>query len=133
MMKKYFIFIAALMIVFFGFACADKGLNLVGKWYVEWEGGVANYKGYLYINKKMSNNQYSGTLDLSYGDGKNIRQDAVITLKNPDTVIVNCMNPSQPGWNPDNFYLTLKENIMFGNSKDAKGVKGKKVYLKKVS
>ena len=133
MMKKYLISIAVMMVVFFGLSCADKGANLVGKWYVEWEGGRANYKGYLYINKKISNNAYSGTLDLTYGEGKNIKQDAVITLKTPDTVIVNCMNPSQPGWNPDNFYLTLKENVMFGNSKDATGVRGKKIYLKKVS
>lgn len=131
-MKKYLISIAVVMIVFFGLSCADKGVNLVGKWYVEWEGGKANYKGYLYINKKISDNQYSGSLDLSYGEGKNIKQDAIITFKAPDTVTVNCMNPSQPSWNPDNFYLTLKENIMFGNSRDAKGVKGKKIYLKKV-
>jgi hypothetical protein len=72
-------------------------------------------------------------LDLTYGAGKNIKQDAVITLKTPDTVVINCMNPSEPSWNPDNFYLTLKENIMFGNSKDSKGVAGKKVYLKKVN
>jgi protein involved in sex pheromone biosynthesis len=133
MMKRYLIFIAVMTIVFLGFSCADKGGNLVGKWYVEWEGGMASYTGFLYINKKISKNAYSGTLDLTYGEGKNIKQDAVITLKTPDTVIVNCMNPSQQGWNPDNFYLTLKENIMFGNSRDAKGVAGKKVYLKKVN
>jgi hypothetical protein len=132
MMKKYLISLAVMIIIFFGLSCSDKGVNLVGKWYVEWEGGRANYKGYLYINK-ISNNEYSGTLDLSYAEGKNIKQDAVITLKPSDTVVVNCMNPSEPGWNPDNFYLTLKENIMFGNSRDAKGVKGKKVYLKKVN
>jgi len=132
MMKKYLVLVSAMMLVFLGLAYADKGVNLVGKWFVEWEGGVNNYKGYLYINKKISNTEYSGTLDLSYGEGKNIKEDAVITLKTPDSVVVNCMNPSQPGWNPDNFYLTLKENIMFGNSKDANGVVGKKIYLKKV-
>jgi hypothetical protein len=130
-MKRYLVLVTLVMIFFSGLTYADSGVNLVGKWFVDWEGGRNHYKGFLYINKKISDSDYSGVLDLTYGDGKNIKQDAVITLKTPDTVVINCMNPSQPDWNPDNFYLTLKDNSMYGNSQDSKGVVGHKIVLKK--
>lgn len=131
-MKRFLVLITFVMIFFSAFTYADTKVNLVGKWFVDWEGGKHNYKGFLYINKKISDSEYSGILDLTYGEGKNIKQDAIITLRPHDAVVINCMNPSQPDWNPDNFYLTLKDNIMHGNSRDSKGVTGHKIIIKKV-
>jgi tetratricopeptide (TPR) repeat protein len=91
------------------------------KWRVEWKGGRTNalYTGSLFINNKLDDKTYTGSMRVNTPQGQVVSQNAIVYIKK-SKVEIRCSNPSNPRYPADNFFLDLSGNTMTGYDRDVK-------------
>jgi hypothetical protein len=103
---------------------------IIGSWGLVWEGARDNYTGTLRVTTGKTEKVFDAKLNLLKSDGSKIAEDAKITVTG-DEVRIECVNPSQKGWNPDRFYVVRNGDRMEGYSLDTAGQRGQKIVFNK--
>ncbi len=101
-------------------------VDLRGTWTLSWRGARDNYTGTLVVSNKVDANKFSGTIETINSKGVRVTQDAVLIVGD-GAVTINCSNPSQTPYYPDNFYVNYNGKFMTGHSVDSSGQLGSSI------
>lgn len=109
---------------------AAQSSSILGTWSLVWEGARDNYTGTLDVTTRVTDQLFTGRLNLIKSNGVQIGEDTDITITGNE-VRIECSRPSDPRWNPDRFYVTRSGDRMEGYSLDTAGQRGRTIVFTK--